>query len=219
MARGTLSVASLHRVAGGKASSALGAPATVEDGEITFLGDHCGLVYTGSGESTDRVINLAGKRSTVTLDQSGSGLLKFTGDLLISGYGHDKTMILTGSTAGRGEIAAAIANPYDRAAKARMALTKTGTGTWTLSGANSYTGPTTVAGGMLSLSGPRSLSPNTGVHVAKGAMLGLNFKGRMRIGSLTLDGKRQPAGAYGVANAPAFIKGSGILSVQPAERR
>ena len=49
-------------------------------------------------------------------------------------------------------------------------------------------------------------------------MLGLNFKGRMRIGSLTLDGKRQPAGAYGAANAPAFIKGSGILSVQPAER-
>ena len=38
----------------------------------------CALIYTGTGETSDRVMNLAGKNSTVTFDQSGTGLLKLT---------------------------------------------------------------------------------------------------------------------------------------------
>ena len=77
---GTLSVASLNSVVKGKPGSSLGAPTNVEAGEIVIgKGDgEFALVYTGTGETTDRVINLAGKNSTVTFDQSGSGLLKLT---------------------------------------------------------------------------------------------------------------------------------------------
>ena len=88
---GTLSVASFNRVVGGKAGSSLGAPTTADNGEIVLGhsesdGD-CALIYTGTGEVTDRVMNLAGKTFTATFDQSGSGPLKFTSAFAISGYG------------------------------------------------------------------------------------------------------------------------------------
>jgi rhamnogalacturonan endolyase len=50
-------------------------------------------------------------------------------------------------------------------------ITKTGTGTWTLTGANTYTGTTTVSAGTLLVNGNQS--PATGaVSVASGAILG-----------------------------------------------
>ena len=143
-------MASINRVAGGQAGSSLGAPSSLENGIIDFDGD-CTLMYTGKGEVTDRIIDLAGQRQTVTFDQSGGGLLKFTSSFDISGYGFSKTILLTGSTAGRGELAGNIKDPYDRKGIATTSLTKTGTGTWTLSGSNSYSGPTTVAQGNLSV--------------------------------------------------------------------
>lgn len=212
---GTLSVASLNSVVKGKASSSLGAPLDIEAGEIV-IGEQekdgeCALIYTGTGETTDRVMNLAGKNSTVTFDQSGSGLFKLTSDLLISGYGTSKAIVLAGDGAGAAEFAGSIVNPYDRAGKAITSLTKSGKGTWALSGTNTYTGPTTVKQGTLSLTNPRSLSDKTEVSLSEGAMLDLNFKGEMRVGKLYLDGKLQPAGTYNAANASKFIKGRGTL--------
>ena len=213
---GSLSISALNCIVGGKPSSSLGAPIDAESGEIVIgRGDgECALIYTGTGETTDRVINLAGKKSTVTFDQSGTGLLKFTSTFAISGYGASKTVLLKGDTAGSGEIAGNIVNPYDRASKATTAVTKSGSGTWTLSGSNSYTGPTLVTGGTLSIANERSLGSNTDVTIDTGATLELNFQGQMRVGKLTLNGKRQPAGAYSATNAPAFIKGTGILIVR-----
>ncbi len=212
---GTLSVASLNSVVKGKASSSLGAPLDIEAGEIV-IGEQekdgeCALIYTGTGETTDRVMNLAGKNSTVTFDQSGGGLFKLTSDLLISGYGTSKAIILSGDGAGTAEFAGSIVNPYDRAGKAITSLAKFGKGTWTLSGTNTYTGPTTVKQGILSLTSPRSLSDKTEVSLSEGAMLDLNFKGEMRISKLYVDGKLQPAGTYNAANASKFIKGKGTL--------
>jgi len=210
---GSLSISSLNSFVRGKPSSNLGAPTDVEAGEIVIgRGDgECALIYTGTGETTDRVMNLAGKKSTVTFDQSGTGLLKLTSTFVISGYGTSKTVLLKGDTAGSGEIAGDIVNPYDRAGKATTAVTKSGSGTWTLSGSNSYTGPTLVTKGTLSIANERSLGPNTDVIIDAGATLELNFKGQMRVGKLTLNGKQHPAGAYSATNAPAFIKGTGIL--------
>ena len=212
---GTLGVASLNSVTKGKPSSSLGSPTNIEAGEIVIGKDkadgECALLYTGTGETTDRVINLAGKNSTVTFSQSGTGLLKLTSDLLISGYGAHKSIVLTGDTGGAGELAGAIANPHDRAGKATTSLTKSGSGTWTLSGNNSYTGPTNVIKGTLSLANARSLGDKTEVSISDGATLGLNFKGEMRVGKLTLGDKSQPPGTYSAANAPKFIKGNGVL--------
>jgi len=142
---GTLSVASLNSVVGGTASSNLGAPVTVSAGTIgmgatTVTG---GLTYTGSGETTDRVVNLAGTTGGASITHSGTGLLKFTSSFTATGAGL-KTLTLQGSTAGIGEIGGAIVN-----STSATSVTKAGTGTWVLSGANTYTGATTINGGAL----------------------------------------------------------------------
>ena len=158
---------------------------------------------------------MLGKKTTVTFDQAGSGLLKLTSSFVVSGYGANKTITLKGDTQGRGELAGAITNPHDRAGKAVTAVTKSGTGTWTLSGINTYTGPTTVSQGALVIAQPSSLSSNTEVSIASGATLALNFKGHANIRKLALDGKLQPPGVYTEKSSPSFIKGTGGLNVQP----
>jgi autotransporter-associated beta strand protein len=212
---GTLSVATLNSVVKGKPGSSLGAPMDIEAGEIVIGAEgkdgECALIYTGTGETSDRVMNLAGKNSTVTFDQSGTGLLKLTSALLISGYGANKTIVLKGDTAGTGEFAGAIANPHDRAGKAVTSIAKSGSGTWTLSGVNSYTGPAKITQGTLSLANARSLGDKCEVHISAGATLDLNFEGEMRVGMLYLDGKPQPPGKHGAASAPKYIRGKGIL--------
>ncbi|MCX6880281.1 MAG: autotransporter-associated beta strand repeat-containing protein [Verrucomicrobia bacterium] len=214
---GTLKVSSLNSFTKGmgQPNSSLGVPMDIEAGEIVIGDDgkdgECALIYTGTGETTDRVINLAGKNATVTLAQAGTGLLKFTSAVLISGYGANKSIALTGDTAGTGELAGMIENPHDRAGKATTAVTKSGKGTWTLSGTNSYSGPTTVTQGTLSLANAHSLGAKTEVSIAEGAMVALNFKGEMRVSKLYFDGKLQPAGSYGAASHPKYIKGQGVL--------
>ena len=210
---GTLSVASLNSVVKGASSSSLGAPTTDADGEIMISGGST-LAYTGKGETTDRTLNLPGGGDTITLDQSGTGLLKLTSPLVMSGYAENKTIILAGSSAGTGELAFNIDNVYDRKGKAVTAITKTGTGTWTLSGTNTYTGPTTVKQGTLLLPNIHSLGDKTEVSLMEGGMLDLTFQGEMRIGKLFLDGKVQAPGTYNAESLPKFFRGKGTLKIQ-----
>jgi autotransporter-associated beta strand protein len=168
------------------------------------------------------VVNLAGKKSTVTFDQSGAGLLKLTSPFVISGYGANKTLVLKGDTAGTGEIASTIANPYDRAGKATTAVTKSGTGTWTLSGTNSYTGPTKVTGGVLVCAGPTSLGSGS-LEISAGAKLRLDYVGTRQVTALTFGGAAQAAGTYGSTASPATNKndtcfaGTGTVTVVTPE--
>ena len=217
---GTLSVASLNSVAGGKAGSSLGAPTNVEAGEIVMgSGDgEVALIYTGAGETSDRVVNLAGKKSTVTFDQSGAGLLKLTSPFVISGYGASKTLVLKGDTAGTGEIAGGVANPYDRAGKATTAVTKSGTGTWTLSGTNSYTGPTKITGGVLACASAASLGSGS-LDIRAGAKLQLNYGGTRQVSALAFGAAAQADGTYGSTASPAtnkndtYFAGTGTVTV------
>ncbi len=151
---GTLSVSSLNSVNNGSptlASSSLGRPTTQTNGTITFgvqsSTSSAGLTYTGSGETTDRVllINLGGVG--FTLDQSGTGLLKFTSNFGNSSNGA-RTMTLQGSTAGTGEFAGVLTDAGPVGTNA-LSIIKAGTGTWTLSGVNTYSGTTRVNGGTL----------------------------------------------------------------------
>ncbi len=141
------------------ANSNLGANGTINIGATTSGGT---LVYTGTGETSDKVINLAGTTGGATIDQSGaSGLLKFSSALTATGVGA-KTLTLQGSTAGTGEIAGAIVDSSSGA----TSVTKAGTGTWTLSGNNSYTGATTVSAGTLSFQGGSAPPSGSAISLA-----------------------------------------------------
>ena len=165
---GTLSINSIANVSGG--ASAIGAPTTAIDGTIALgSGATAGLlVYTGTAQATDRVIDLAGTTGGATITQSGTGLLQFTSACTATGAGA-KTLTLQGSTAGTGELTGAIVN-----SSAATALTKAGTGTWTLSGANSYTGTTTISGGTLLLNHASALPVGGLLSMSGTGILDLN---------------------------------------------
>jgi autotransporter-associated beta strand protein len=168
---GTISVSSFNSVATDpvlgtvhSASSNLGAPTTVAGGTIimgrNFYGSDTKIIYTGAGETTDRVIAFFGgqKNRTETIDQSGTGLLKFTSNLNANGR-DNWTLVLQGSTAGTGEFTGAVLdNP------GTCNLTKNGTGTWTLSGDNTYIGATRVYDGTLVISGSPTGNSATTVY-------------------------------------------------------
>jgi autotransporter-associated beta strand protein len=151
-------------------ASSLGAPTTEANGTILMggiVGNSVQLIYTGTGDETNRVIDLSGASALQTITQSGTNLLKFTNGFTATGT-VNKTLTLNGSTSGRGEIAGAIFNPAGQSTR----LIKSGSGTWTLSGTNTYTGTTTVSGGTLvvGVAGVGSLG-DTAVAVKSGATL------------------------------------------------
>ncbi len=145
---GTVYASSIRAV--GAPSSSLGAPATAEAGTIKLGGGTSSgsLIYTGAGDTTDRLLDLAGTTGGAALTHTGTGLLTFSGNVSGTGAGA-KTLTLTVSTNGSAEISGSIAD----SAVSKTAITKNGAGVWTLSGNNSYSGDVNVAAGTLTLSG------------------------------------------------------------------
>lgn len=94
-------------------------------------------------------------------------------------------------------------------------LLKTGDNRLVLSSANTFTGPTQVAQGMLALYGRRSLGPNPELTVAPGSKLELKFDGQMVLRKLSIGGNPQPPGVYGETEFPKVITGTGTLKVLP----
>lgn len=151
---GTLSVSSFGALGSGS-SIALG----VSNGQVA------NLTYSGAGGNLARNITLGGGTSTQgTINQSGTGLLKITGS--VTGVTIN-TLTLTGSNSGSGELSGDIAAGATK-------LAKSGTGTWTLSGNNSYTGATTLNAGTLKL----DYTTNDGSKLSDTAITGvLNLNG------------------------------------------
>jgi len=211
---GRLTINSIQNVTSG--ASALGAPTTVAAGTI-LLGNGnnaCALVYTGSGNTSDRVVDLSGSTGAITLDNSGSGLFKLTSAMTATGAGA-KLLTLQGSSTGNGEIAGSIVN-----SAGATSLTKAGSNTWTLSGTNTYTGPTAVNTGTLLING--SVTSNSAVsatgrlggngtitgdlsgagQIAPGATVGAT-------GTLQINGNFTSTGTVDFeVNAPASVAGT-----------
>lgn len=170
---GVVSVGNIGSVADGPSN--LGSPATVENGTIKMgLGAAGILRYTGSGEVTDRVIDLQGTTNGAILDQSGTGLLEFTSDLTATGVG-SKTFYLQGSTTGNGELAGAIVDNLTGTNKTSVA--KRGSGTWVLSGTNTFTGGVVIEGGVLRITNSSALGSgvkNIGINVTGNKWLELD---------------------------------------------
>ena len=164
---GTLAVANLANpgsnssLGTGNGTSSVDVGASGTTGTLQFLGSASG--------TTNRVINLAGTTGGGALDASGSGsaTVTFTGNLGVTGSGA-KSLTLTGINTGANTFSGNIA---DTAGMDTVAVAKTGVGTWVLSGSNSYSGGTTVTGGILSISGTNSLPSLAATISGSGALV------------------------------------------------
>ena len=227
---GTLSVASLNSVSGGTPTSNLGAPTNAANGTISLGSATTAgtLLYTGAGETTDRIIKLAGTTGGATITQGGtasgipttrgeSGLLKFTSNVSAPGTaGADNRKTLTlnhaasfdsGFVMGRGEIGGSIGDSLlGTAGQLATSVTKAGPGIWTLSGTNTYTGATKVQAGVLICTRANALGGGA-LNITTGAKLQLDYVGTRQVSALTFDGgANRPNGTYGSSSSPAATK-------------
>ncbi|MFO1531078.1 MAG: autotransporter-associated beta strand repeat-containing protein [Kiritimatiellia bacterium] len=212
---GRLEIRMLKNVGGG--ASSLGAPTTVANGTIDIGsdGNEGILVYTGVADAlSNRVINMAGTTGGVRIDSSGPAnhKLVLSGALTATVPG-DKTLTLGGSSTGANEISGAI--PDSSGGKTSVA--KTGAGSWTLSGVNTYTGDTTAGAGVLVLT-RAGLADAADVRLVSGATLNLAFTGSDMIGHLVIDDVVQSPGSWGSLASSAtyrtwLITGAGVLNV------
>lgn len=128
----------------------------------------------------------------------------------------ERTLTLAGSNADNNELASVIG---DSPMGGVVAVEKTGAGKWILSGANTYTGDTTVGEGILSLTSA-FLDDDAAVNIDTGGILDLDTSGATDVvESLLLNGTEQEAGLWGAIGngaatfTTALITGSGLLNV------
>jgi autotransporter-associated beta strand protein len=208
-------------------------------------GAYTGQLQLSGGVSPANVITLGGRQSSPTLgphilnvsgnNTIGGGILLITGgDQYVIQSDADKLSIasITDNTAtttaryvyfqgnGNGEVTGAIASGTGTGP---INLTKSGSGTWTLSGVNTYAGSTTINAGTLSLGASGSIAKSPAITVNTGAYFdvsGLSAGFTLGSGSTTQTlqgaGTVQGAiinGAYGFIS-PAGTSTAGTLNIQ-----
>ena len=106
------------------------------------------LKYSGAATSTDRLFTLGDSGGGLDASGTSNAAVNFTNTGAV-GYqinstggatNSSPTLTLTGNSTGANTLAATLGNN----GLGTTALTKLGTGTWVLSGANTYTGPTNI---------------------------------------------------------------------------
>jgi autotransporter-associated beta strand protein len=170
--QGTNAVANLGNAG---ANSALGTNSTIKLGNTTTTGN---LLWLGAvGETSDKVIDLAGTTGGGAIYASGTGLLKITGNMTASGSG---AKLLTLNGTGAGELAGALVD----SAGGATSLFKSGSGTWTLSGTTTHSGSNSINSGVLALSNGSALADTAIVVLSNASSAMLRVDSSETIGSL-----------------------------------
>lgn len=194
-------------------------------GAFTLQGGALYLAISGSIYVQSSVANTETINTSVFLPSTGSAVASFSNDstksganLVIGGAvngrqstGSTQTLILTG--AGNGSITGAIS---DGTNGGKVAILKTGAGTWTLSGANSYTGSTDVAAGTLRLGASNALGSSTALTIgtanaSASSSFDLNGKNQT-IGSLLLIGTTTSSASNAVTLGGGTLTVNGTIS-------
>jgi autotransporter-associated beta strand protein len=118
---------------------------------------------------------------------------------------------------GSGDVSSTFDGVIQQSTARRHALRKIGTGTFTLTGLNTYTGNTTVEDGILSVAQSNFADTSTvtiGSVAASPAVLNLPNAGTDLVTELVIDGVIQPAGVvYDSSNSGGAITGIGKIEV------
>ncbi len=170
---GTLSVGVF---ANGGSASDIGAASSAATNLVLNGGT---LQYTGTGASIDRLFTLGTSGGTIENANAGPGALVFstTGPLNYNGNG-PRGLTLTGTNADNNMLAA---NLSDNGGP--TTLTKNGEGLWILTGTNTYSGATTIAGGVLQVG-----AGSTNGTLGSGSVVNNAFLDFNRSGNLTVSG-------------------------------
>jgi autotransporter-associated beta strand protein len=198
---GTLEFTSIANV--GAAASSLGAPVLADSViNLGFDTTDATLRYVGTatgGHTSDRVISLNYIGTTTanyTLQASGTGPLVLTSG--VTAANGSKTLTLSGTSTAANSIGV-IAN----GGSGSISVTKSGTGTWILTGTNSYGGNTLVNEGVL-------------MATTSGALPGNATSGRVSFGGGTI-GVRVGGSGWTTAQVDTLLtnatKTSGALGI------
>ena len=150
------------------------------------------LTATNAVETINAPLVIEGASGTYSLTNNsgngagaGAGTLKFGGQIS-GGASGTTTLTLNGTNTNLNTVSGNIVN----GSATNLAVTKSGAGTWVLSGTNSYSGTTLISAGLLSLTGTNSSSGATTVSGSAGTILalGAGTNGGLASGTLTLSG-------------------------------
>jgi fibronectin-binding autotransporter adhesin len=175
---------SVSTLANGGVASDIGA-ANNTAASLVFNGG--ALQYTGASVASDKLFTLGTAGGAIDSSGSGAITLNNTGSAGLSGSGA-RTLTLTGTDANDNTLAAGLGDNGGP-----TALTKSGAGKWVLTASHTYSGVTTVNGGVLQIgAGGASGNLGSGNVVNNGSIL---FN---RTGNLTVTGGI--SGTGGVTN-------------------
>ena len=183
-------------VGGGTLTFISGANVTSGEGRITFT-------QFGLGAGTVQTTTLNPTTANVTVQDA-------------SKQNNNVSQVLgLGGTTTDNLVTGVISDGPALTAPNNVSVLKTDTSTWTLSGANTYTGTTTVSGGILSIT-QAVLADAAAVNLNTGGVLNLPTAGTDTVDRVFIDGVEQVAGTWGslsssATNKTALITGSGIL--------
>jgi outer membrane autotransporter protein len=189
---------------GGSSGGAGGSLTKIGTGTLTLTGTN---TYSGGTNLNGGILAVNSDTNLGTV----TGALSFSGgalEALVTGGGITSTRAITLNAGGGTFLAdAGTASTLSGAITGIGAWIKTGPGTLTLSGANTYTGATTVNAGVLQAGSVDAFSARSAFTVNTGAMLDLNGFNNA-VGSLSGSGLVQNTGGAGaLSNATLSVGG------------
>ena len=204
-------------ISNGGVNSPLGAAASANTNIVFGSGV---LRYTGAGLTTDRSFSVSASAAG-GIEASGTGALIFDGTGGAMGFNAatgTRTLVLGGTSA------SGIVNQMNVVIGDNIgatSLTKNGSGTWRLGGANTYTGTTTINDGLLIAAGGSAIGDSSSVVLANAAnatlrldaseTIGVFSGGGVLGGTVNLNGNDLTISPAANADYNGILIGSGTL--------
>jgi fibronectin-binding autotransporter adhesin len=210
-----------------------GVPSNIGQGVSFRMGNAAStgtLIYTGAAQSINRTVQIGNNAAPPVVGDTGGGMIQNDGAGLLtfnatpvfntpldtaSGTGANRVLTLKGSN--NGKITGIIQNNTNSGGggTTTVGVTKAGAGTWTLEGANTYSGPMVVSEGTLTISGSRNVNAgtiNVGGTAAVSSVLNLDNTGTYGTGQIVLGSNGATSSTINQsAGAITSVGGSGLI--------